>query len=98
MRPAELPLLRVEVTVLTMPMPIPGPAEKRADLVEVGRHGLIVRGQGTSGLLLPQVATEYGWTPTEFLDQTCRKAGLRTGCWRTPDIEVCVFEGQIFHE
>jgi len=97
-RPAELPLLRVEVTVLTMPMPIPGPAERRADLVEVGRHGLIVRGQGTSGLLLPQVATEYGWTPTEFLDQTCRKAGLRTGCWRTPDIEVSVFEGQIFHE
>ena len=97
-RPAELPLLRVEVTVLTMPTPIPGPAEKRADQVEVGRHGLIVRGQGTSGLLLPQVATEYGWTPTEFLDQTCRKAGLRTGCWRTPEVEVSVFEGQIFHE
>ncbi len=92
------PLLRVEVTVLTMPTPIPGPAEKRADQVEVGRHGLIVRGQGTSGLLLPQVATEYGWTPTEFLDQTCRKAGLRTGCWRTPEVEVSVFEGQIFHE
>jgi uncharacterized protein (TIGR00296 family) len=97
-RPAELPQLRVEVTVLTMPAPIPGPAEKRADQVEVGRHGLIVRGQGSSGLLLPQVATEYGWTSTEFLDQTCRKAGLRTGCWRTPEVEVSVFEGQIFHE
>ena len=97
-RPAELPRLRVEVTVLTMPAPIPGPAERRAEQVEVGRHGLIVRGQGTSGLLLPQVATEYGWTPTEFLDQTCRKAGLRAGCWRTPEVEVSVFEGQIFHE
>lgn len=97
-RPTELPLLRVEVTVLTLPTPIPGPAESRADHVEVGRHGLIVRGQGTSGLLLPQVATEYGWTPTEFLDQTCRKAGLRSGCWRTPEVEVSLFEGQIFHE
>jgi uncharacterized protein (TIGR00296 family) len=97
-RPAELPLLRVEVTVLTMPAPIPGPAESRAEHVEVGRHGLIVRGQGTSGLLLPQVATEYGWSPTEFLDQTCNKAGLRTGCWRTPSVEVSTFEGQIFHE
>lgn len=97
-RPTEFPLLRVEVTVLTMPAPIPGPAESRADHVEVGRHGLIVRGQGTSGLLLPQVATEYGWTPSEFLDQTCRKAGLPPGCWRTPAVEVSVFEGQIFHE
>ncbi len=97
-RPAELPLLRVEVTVLTMPTPIPGPAETRADHVEVGRHGLIVRGQGTSGLLLPQVATEYGWTPAAFLDQTCIKAGLRSGCWRTPEVEVSLFEGQIFHE
>ena len=92
------PLLRVEVTVLTTPSPIPGPAENRAEHVEVGRHGLIVRNQRTSGLLLPQVATEYGWTPTEFLDQTCNKAGLRTGCWRTPGVEVSLFEGQIFHE
>ncbi len=97
-RPAELPLLRVEVTVLTLPTPIPGPAERRADHVEVGRHGLILRGQGTSGLLLPQVATEYGWTATEFLDQTCNKAGLRIGCWRSEGVEVSLFEGQIFHE
>lgn len=97
-RPSELPLLRVEVTVLTLPTPIPGPAAGRAEHVEVGRHGLIVRGQGMSGLLLPQVATEFGWTPAEFLDQTCNKAGLRTGCWRTPAVEVSSFEGQIFHE
>jgi len=57
-----------------------------------------VRGRGTSGLLLPQVATEYGWTAPEFLDQTCRKAGLPAGCWRRPDVEVSLFEGQIFHE
>lgn len=97
-RPSELPLLRVEVTVLTMPEPIPGPAERRAERVRVGTHGLMVRGQGTSGLLLPQVATEYGWTPIEFLDQTCHKAGLGAGCWRTPGVEVSTFEGQIFHE
>jgi uncharacterized protein (TIGR00296 family) len=84
--------------VLTLPAPIPGSAEERPGQVEVGRHGLIVRGQGTSGLLLPQVATEYGWTATQFLDQTCAKAGLRAGCWRTPGVEVSSFEGQIFHE
>ena len=94
----ELDLIRVELTVLTTPAPIDGPSESRSASVEVGRHGLIVRGRGASGLLLPQVATEYGWTAPEFLDQTCRKAGLPAGCWRRPDVEVSLFEGQIFHE
>ncbi len=97
-QPSELASIRVELTVLTMPAPIGGPAESRAGQVEVGRHGLIVRGHGTSGLLLPQVATEYGWAALEFLDQTCRKAGLQAGCWRRPEVEVSLFEGQIFHE
>jgi uncharacterized protein (TIGR00296 family) len=97
-RPAELAALRVEVTVLTLPKVIEGPADARAAQVEVGRHGLILRGRGTSGLLLPQVAIEYGWNATEFLDQTCRKAGLMAGCWRDPQVEFSTFEGQIFHE
>ncbi len=50
------------------------PAERPAN-VKVGKHGLIIRGMGTSGLLLPQVATEYGWDSTTFLDHTCNKAG-----------------------
>ncbi|NLX49980.1 MAG: TIGR00296 family protein [Methanospirillum sp.] len=95
---SELSRLQVEVTVLTLPVPIPGPAESRAAHVEIGRHGLIVRGRGTSGLLLPQVATEYGWSVEDFLDHTCRKAGLSGGCWRSPEIEVSTFEGQIFRE
>lgn len=94
----ELDRIRVELTVLTMPTPISGPPSERPNVVEVGRHGLIVRGLGTSGLLLPQVAIEYGWTATEFLGHTCRKAGLPPDCWRRPDIEVSLFEGQIFHE
>ncbi|MGD9937112.1 MAG: TIGR00296 family protein [Methanoregulaceae archaeon] len=96
--PGELDRVRVELTVLTTPIPLSGPPSARPDSVKVGRHGLIVRGHGTSGLLLPQVATEYGWNATEFLDQTCRKAGLPAGCWRRPEIEVSLFEGQIFKE
>ncbi|MDD2787942.1 AMMECR1 domain-containing protein, partial [Methanoculleus sp.] len=62
------------------------------------KHGLIVSGLGTGGLLLPQVPTEYGWTSRVFLDQTCVKAGLRPGCWRRNDVAVQTFEGQIFEE
>ena len=75
-----------------------GEPGKRPEKIEVGRHGLIVRGRGTSGLLLPQVATEYGWDSTTFLDHTCIKAGLPERCWTNANVEVLTFEGQIFTE
>jgi hypothetical protein len=94
----ELPLVRIEVTILTVPHPLSCDPDKRPDHVEIGRHGLIVRGMGTSGLLLPQVATDYGWDSTTFLNHTCRKAGLPERCWMSGKVEVLSFEGQIFHE
>ncbi|WP_342676731.1 TIGR00296 family protein [Methanofollis sp. UBA420] len=95
---AELPQVRVEVTVLTAPEPLACLPEERAGHVEVGRHGLILADHDRRGLLLPQVATEYGWDAEEFLDHTCIKAGLSPGCWKRADVEVATFEGQIFHE
>lgn len=94
----ELESISVEVTILTVPVTIEGDAKDRLRHVEVGKHGLIVRGMGTSGLLLPQVATEYGWDAKTFLDHTCQKAGLQSHCWTSPDVEVLTFEGQIFSE
>jgi hypothetical protein len=94
----ELPLIRLEITILTMPELLPGDPEGRPSAVEVGRHGLIVRGIGQSGLLLPQVPVEWGWNSREFLDHTCMKAGLPPGCWKGREVEVLTFEGQIFHE
>jgi uncharacterized protein (TIGR00296 family) len=96
--PEELPKVRVEVTVLSVPEPVSGPPESRESCVRVGVHGLIVQGHGRSGLLLPQVATEYRWTACEFLDHTCVKAGLPPGTWKSPRVQVLSFEGQIFHE
>jgi len=94
----ELDTIAVEVTVLTPPERIEVPPLERQGEVEVGRHGLIVRGFGRSGLLLPQVAPEYSWDAPEFLDHTCMKAGLSAGCWKDRQIDVFRFEGQIFHE
>ncbi len=97
-RKEELSSITLEVTILTVPVPVTGEPQKRPEIVEVGRHGLIVRGRGTSGLLLPQVATEYGWDSTTFLDHTCNKAGLPERCWTSANVEVLTFEGQIFTE
>ncbi|MDP3565331.1 MAG: TIGR00296 family protein [Methanoregula sp.] len=94
----ELQKIDLEVTVLTVPVPLLcEPAERPAN-VKVGKHGLIVRGMGTSGLLLPQVATEYGWDSKTFLDHTCTKAGLSGKCWTSKNVELMTFEGQIFTE
>lgn len=95
---SELDGITVEVTVLTAPVTLEGDPDKRPERIIVGKHGLIVRGMGTSGLLLPQVATEYGWDATTFLDHTCMKAGLPARCWTRPSVEILTFEGQIFTE
>ncbi|HOX35167.1 MAG TPA: TIGR00296 family protein [Methanoregulaceae archaeon] len=93
----ELPFLELEVTILTVPQPLTVDPAERPSAVVVGKHGLIVRGMGGGGLLLPQVAPEWGWDSTEFLDHTCLKAGLPSGCWKKSAVEVMTFEGQIFH-
>ena len=94
----ELAAISLEVTILTVPEPLEGEPARRPEQVIVGKHGLIVRGMGTSGLLLPQVATEYGWDAKTFLDHTCMKAGLSERCWTSKNVEILTFEGQIFSE
>jgi len=90
---AELPELDVEISVLTPLRRISDPSE-----IDIGEHGLyIVRGPH-SGLLLPQVATEYGWGRETFLQHTCLKAGLPETAWQDPESEIYLFGAQIFGE
>ena len=90
--PGELSGLRLHVSVL-------GPLRPAApEEVEVGRHGLVVRGGGRSGLLLPQVPVEHAWDRVRFLDETCRKAGLPAGTWRDPACEILTFTATVFGE
>jgi len=96
---AELPHLTIEVSVLTPPEPLRfSNPEEAIRLVKVGRDGLIVEGLGTSGLLLPQVAPEEGWSADELLDGTCEKAGLPPRSWQDPRVKVHRFEAEIFRE
>ncbi len=96
--PAELGRLTIEVSVLTLPEVVRGTPGSIAETVRVGRDGLIVDGYGTSGLLLPQVAPEMGWSSEEFLDGVCEKAGLPGGAWRDPRVTVRRFEATVLAE
>jgi hypothetical protein len=89
-QPAELGGIEVEISVLTPERAVTSIAD-----IEVGRHGLIVEQGGRRGLLLPQVATEYGWDAETFVSHTCLKAGLPADAWRR-GARVLVFEAQVF--
>lgn len=85
----ELPNIDIEISVIS-------PMEKIDDLnsIEVGKHGIYIKHGIQSGLLLPQVATEYGWDRNEFLKHTCFKAGLSPE--NIQDYEVFVFTADVF--
>lgn len=77
---AEVDTLELEISLLTPlewidPVALP-------DAVRPGEHGLLIEKPPYRGLLLPQVATEWGFDAQTFLDETCRKAGLPRAAWR----------------
>ena len=74
----ELADLEIEISVLS-----PLRRVQSADQVELGKHGVVVAMSGRSGVFLPQVAQETGWTRDEFLSHLCyEKAGLPRDAWR----------------
>jgi AmmeMemoRadiSam system protein A len=87
----ELKDLELEISVLT-----PMERVRNTDEIEIGRHGLYVKKGVFSGLLLPQVATEYNWNRVTFLEETCRKAGLQRNAWKEMDTEIYMFSADIF--
>jgi hypothetical protein len=93
----EMSSITIEVSVLTPPERINAPLQKLPDLIEIGKHGLIVKQGLYQGLLLPQVAPENGFDAVDFLSHTCLKAGLSPDAWLT-GAEVFWFTGQIFVE
>jgi AmmeMemoRadiSam system protein B/AmmeMemoRadiSam system protein A len=86
----ELNDLEIEVSVLTAPEKIRNP-----QVIEVGRHGLIIVKGANKGLLLPQVAVENGWGLKEFLERACLKAGLPRNAWKT-GADMYIFEAIVF--
>jgi uncharacterized protein len=93
----ELDDIVVEVTILTPPEKINAPPKELPNLIEIGKHGLIVKQGYCQGLLLPQVAPENNMDSIDFLGHTCMKAGLSPDAW-LKGAEVHCFEGQIFKE
>lgn len=95
----ELGSIVLEVSILTPPEPIESvPRTSLPSKVRIGEDGLIVSTRSSSGLLLPQVATEFKMDQAEFLSQACMKAGLPAESWLDAGTTVQVFQAEIFAE
>jgi len=82
MNKEELKDMEIEVSVLSPLIPV-----KDVKDIRIGKHGLVIRKDQKSGLLLPQVPIEFGWDRETFLDQLCVKAGLPKGSWKDADLQ-----------
>lgn len=90
-RTEELPEIAIEISALTPLEPVVDPEH-----VEVGADGLMICLGPQRGLLLPQVPSEQGWDREQFLEHTCRKAGLPPETWQDPSAELFSFRAEVF--
>lgn len=96
----ELDQITIEISILTKPerIDVRNPEDYLKN-IKIGKDGLIVRSTFSSGLLLPQVATEHNWNSLTFLQQTCIKANLHADEWQNFDnCRVYKFRSQIYGE
>lgn len=88
----ELAKIRIEISVLTNPVSVSSYKE-----IEIGKHGILLHCQGRQSVFLPHVATQYGWTLEETLNQLALKAGLKADAWRK-NARFEIFESVMFEE
>lgn len=91
-REEELASIEIEISVLTPPRRV-----ESKDEIEIGKHGIVLYVKGRQSVFLPHVATEFGWTLEETLDQLSMKAGLPADEWRR-GAQFDVFESVMFDE
>ena len=91
---SEIGNVDIEISVLSEMKRV-----KSADEVKIPGHGVLIRKGYSSGVFLPQVADETGWSKEEFLSNLCsHKAGLPPGAWKDPATEIYIFTAEVFGE
>jgi AmmeMemoRadiSam system protein B/AmmeMemoRadiSam system protein A len=97
--PRFLPLTMEEFKKTNFEITVLGPLKKINNINEIvlGKHGIYIKKGLNSGTMLPQVATENGWTVEEFLGYTSReKVGIGYDGWK--DAEIYIYEGVVLED
>lgn len=97
--PRFYPMKKPDLDNFSLEISVLSPLEKieSVESIKVGKHGLYIIKNSSHGVLLPQVATEYGWDRETFLKHTCLKAGLPENAWQA-ECDIFVFTAQVFGE
>jgi AmmeMemoRadiSam system protein B/AmmeMemoRadiSam system protein A len=98
--PRFQPVSASELTRLDYEISVLSPLRRMLDVeqIRIGQHGLLMKNGDSEGLLLPQVPVEQKWDRQTFLEQTCAKAGMRSGCWKDEDTDIFMFTAVVFGE
>ncbi len=90
----ELGDIHIEISVLSPLVQI-----TNTDEIVLGKHGVLVRDAYRSGVYLPQVATETGWSKEEFMNSLCsQKAGMKPNAWKSGECDIYIFSAEVFEE
>ncbi len=97
--PRFYPMKQDDLADFTIDISVLSPLAKAASVeeIQVGVHGIYIVKGSYRGVLLPQVATEYGWNRDQFLQHTCIKAGLPEDAWQG-ECDIYIFSAQVFGE
>ena len=96
-----LPVTKKEMKDIKIEISVLSPLKKIKDVEEIqlGAHGVLIKKGWNSGVFLPQVAAETGWTKEEFLSNLCAgKAGLAPDAWKDPSCDIYIFDATVFSE
>src|SRR6185369_594520 len=97
--PRFYPMKQQDLIDFDLEISVLSPLERISSLdeIQVGTHGLYIIKNSYRGVLLPQVATEYGWDRETFLKHTCLKAGLPENAWKK-ECDIHTFSALVFGE
>jgi AmmeMemoRadiSam system protein A len=95
---AEVDTLRIEISVLTEPRPLPfSSPDDLLTRLQPQRDGVVLNLGARRATFLPQVWEDLP-NPQEFLEHLARKAGGAAGDWRGKEVSVSVYRVEAFEE
>ncbi|MEE2901078.1 MAG: AmmeMemoRadiSam system protein A [Myxococcota bacterium] len=92
-QPEEIAGITIEISVLSPPVVVSNESQ-----LQIGLHGLVIELGNKRGVLLPQVATSFGWDIPTFIAQTCHKANVSLADYHAGHAKLLCFSAQVFSE
>ncbi len=94
----EVPLLEIEISVLSKPEPLHySHAEELPKLLKPREDGVVLRDGPLSATFLPQVWDQLP-DPESFLSHLCQKMGAAPNRWRQKIMQVSIYHVEEFKE